>query len=119
MRMHMCNPVILCRQHLLGEHNEIHKHKHIFERGYSLAGRSGQIEPMSMKIRHDELAKEMIRRGYKHNSPYEMPYLTDEAVQMMVDREKSLILLLDRCEDCYANFKYQTNKGIPFSAINY
>ena len=30
MRMWMLNPKFLCRQHLLGEHSEIHKFRHNF-----------------------------------------------------------------------------------------
>lgn len=100
MRMWMVNPNYMCNQHLLGEHNEIHKHRHIFMRGYCLAGRRGQIEPKSMKIRHDELVSEMLIRGMNHKSPYEMPDLTEEAKDMVVDRVLSLALLRNRCEKC-------------------
>lgn len=118
MRMWMCEPAILCRQHLLGEHNEIHKHRHIFERGYKLSGRAGQIEPTAMKTRHDELAEEMIKREYKHNSPYEMPELSAEAMQMKVDKAKALTLLLNKCDKCFNNVtttggKENENRNTP------
>jgi hypothetical protein len=64
-----------------------------------MSGRLGQIEPKSMKIRHDELAKEMKRRGYNHQSPYRMPnisYLPD----MIVDVKESFKDLINRCSDC-------------------
>ena len=62
MRMWMVNPKILCRKHLLGEHGEIHKHRHNFVKQHSITKRIelGQIEPSSMESRHDELVKEMI-----------------------------------------------------------
>ena len=50
MRMWMIKPELLCRQHLLGEHSEIHKHKHNFEKGHSIKGRLypiSQKEPLS------------------------------------------------------------------------
>jgi hypothetical protein len=90
---------ILCKKHLLGEHGEIHKHRHNFIKKHSMKGRMGQIEPKSMKSRHDELVEEMLKRGYNHNSPYEQPdisYLPD----MTVNRKESLKLLLTRCKDC-------------------
>lgn len=99
MRMWMINPKILCRKHLLGEHGEIHKHRHNFEKKHKMDGRLGQIEPHSMKKRHDVLAKEMLDRGYKHNSPFEQPDIS-YLPKMIVDREESLLDLLVRCEDC-------------------
>jgi hypothetical protein len=97
--MWMVNPRCLCRKHLLGEHGEIHKHKHNFEKKHSMTGRIGQIEPASMEARHDELAIEMVRRGYNHKSPYIQPdvsYLPN----MTVGIHKSLADLQSRCEDC-------------------
>ena len=105
MRMWMINPTLLCRQHLLGEHHEIHKHRHVFVRKYSVAGRRGQIEPESMKMRHDELAHEMTRRGMNHNSEYTQPdlsYLPDEDRLGLADIEASVKYLMDRCPDCAA-----------------
>jgi hypothetical protein len=94
---------LLCRKHLLAEHGEIHKHKHNFEKKHSMLGRIGQIEPLKMKIRHDELAKEMISRGYKHNSEYVMPdisYLSKDELNSKVDLNKSIIDLINRCAQC-------------------
>jgi hypothetical protein len=73
--MWMINPKILCRKHLLGEHGEIHKHKHNFIKHHSIKKRItlDQIEPSAMQSRHDELAAEMLCRGYNHKSPYTQP----------------------------------------------
>lgn len=106
MRMWMINPQILCQNHLLGEHGEIHKHKHIFEKKQSIYGRiypSVQIEPSKMKERHDELAEEMLRRGMKHKSPYEMPdisYLPEPQRNAKVDIKYNFLDLIDRCSEC-------------------
>ena len=54
--MWMVEPKLMCVQHLVGEHGEIHKHRHNFVKGHSIAGRKGQIEPLAMQRRHDELA---------------------------------------------------------------
>ena len=99
MRMWLCDPSILCKNHLLGEHGEIHKHRHNFIKKHRMAGRMGQIEPSAMLTRHDELAKEMTRRGYNHNSPYDQPDIS-HLPPMFVNREKSLTILLSRCECC-------------------
>jgi hypothetical protein len=105
MRMWMIDPKTLCRKHLIGEHGEIHKHKHIFEKHYSIDKRIelGQIEPLAMKQRHDTLAKEMLNRGYKHESPYIMPdlsYLPLEQIYFMVNKRYALNDLHGRCPEC-------------------
>lgn len=106
MRMWGVNPKLLCRQHLLGEHNEIHKHRHNFVKKHSIAKRISpvvQIEPENMKKRHDELVEEMIARGYNHNSPYEQPdlsHLTSEERYAKIEIGISIADLRNRCPEC-------------------
>lgn len=99
MRMWMIDPELLCRKHLLGEHGEIHKFRHSFVKQHKMAGRMGQIEPAKMESRHDELAVEMLKRGYKHQSPYEQPDVS-HLPEMVVDKQVSLADLYQRCSDC-------------------
>ena len=77
MRMWIIDPRLLCRQHLLGEHNEIHKFRPSFVKQHNMQKRieQRQIFPHLMKQRHDELVEEMLRRGYNHNTPYVQPSL--------------------------------------------
>lgn len=110
MRMWMLNPKYLCREHLLGEHNEIHKHRHNFVKGHSIKGRiaGNAVAPKQMKERHDALAVEMIARGYNHQSPFEQPDLSsysDEDQNAVVDVTESLRLLLRRCPECRNRIK--------------
>lgn len=106
MRMWGINPKLLCRNHLLGEHNEIHKHKHNFVKMHSIAKRIApvvQIEPENMKARHDALVEEMLTRDYNHNSPYEQPdlsYLKPEERFAEIDIYISISDLLKRCPEC-------------------
>ena len=106
MRMWMITPKCMCRKHLLGEHGEIHKHRHNFEKKHSINGRIFpivQIEPRSMKHRHDVLAKEMLARGYNHKSPYEQPdisYLPHNIQYAFVNGCQSIEELRRRCPDC-------------------
>lgn len=106
MRMWMINPTLLCRKHLLGEHGEIHKHRHNFVKKHKIDGRIlpiVQIEPNSMKYRHDELSKEMKNRGFNHNSPYIQPdisYLPISYQNAVVDINISLTDLSNRCTEC-------------------
>ena len=96
----------LCNRHILGEHGEIHKHKHNFVKGHSMAGRISpivQIEPASMQSRHDELAAEMLSRGLNHKSPYEQPDLSKyslEVINAKVDLGITIRTLHERCEGC-------------------
>lgn len=102
----MIDPKMLCKNHLLGEHNEIHKHKHCFEKCYSISGRISPIvliEPENMQNRHDELVQEMIRRGYNHNSPYQQPdlhYLKNDERFAKVDLGYNIKDLMKRCPEC-------------------
>jgi hypothetical protein len=100
----MINPKLLCNQHLLGEHGEIHKHRHVFVKGYKIEGRRGQIQPKDMGLRHDQLVAEMLRRGMNHKSPFIQPelnkYPDDYIENFVVDTNKSLYDLIDRCSDC-------------------
>jgi hypothetical protein len=99
--MWMINPKLLCSKHLLGEHGEIHKHKHNFVKGHSIDGRKGQIDPIAMKRRHDELAEEMLRRQYNHKSPYSMPDLSGyDLSEHGIDVSESLEELKRRCPEC-------------------
>jgi len=100
------NPKLLCRNHLLGEHNEIHKHRHNFVKKHSIAKRISpvvQIEPENMKARHDALVEEMIARGYNHNSPYEQPdlsHLKSEERFAKINLSISVGDLKARCSEC-------------------
>jgi len=106
MRMWMIDPKKLCRKHLLGEHGEIHKHRHNFVKHHRIDGRLlpiVQIQPADMSKRHDELAEEMLRRGYNHQSPYDQPdisYLAEWKQQSKVDLLISEKDLCKRCKQC-------------------
>jgi hypothetical protein len=106
MRMWGINPKLMCKQHLLGEHNEIHKHRHNFVKHHSIVKRISpvvQIEPENMQKRHDELVGEMIARGYNHNSPYEQPdlsHLKPEERFAKIEIGISISDLRKRCPAC-------------------
>lgn len=104
MRMWMLPARALCRQHLLGEHAEIHKAvgnlKHTGKWARSLI-RKGYLDPRSFRSRHAELAAEMKRRGYNHRSPLEFPdSLVAEFGPVHIDTDKAREDLAGRCEEC-------------------
>ncbi len=107
MRMWMLNPRLLCRRHLLGEHNELHMLAGSLARGIRLDGfvAKGLLEPRAMLERHDSLAREMLRRGYAHRSP--LPDCTAALAgypaavrEGRVDLTVSARDLASRCPDC-------------------
>lgn len=104
MRMWMVPPRLMCRKHLLGEHVEIHMLEGHLRRGKSIDGflLRGLLEPHSMRTRHDAIAAEMARRGYRHQSPLP-PVLTTHNGH--VNTYDSLAELYRRCIDCRARIK--------------
>ncbi|HDQ07140.1 MAG TPA: hypothetical protein ENN36_10540 [Candidatus Bathyarchaeota archaeon] len=101
MRMWMVNPRVMCRQHLLGEHVEIHMLIGAIGRGKSVRGylEKGLLEVHSLYSRHEELVEEMKRRGYCHRSDVEEKWRTVEKLGA-IDRKKSLEELAKRCPRC-------------------
>jgi hypothetical protein len=101
MRMWMVNPRIMCRQHLLGEHAEIHMFIGTISRGKSVKGylEKGLLEVHNLYSRHEELVEEMKRRGYSHRSDVEEKWRTAEKLGA-IDRKKSLEELVKRCPRC-------------------
>lgn len=100
MRQWMVDPRIMCRQHLLAEHYEIHMYVGAANKGINLQGYydADVIEPQSFESRHDELVLEMQARGYGHKSPFKP--LTVKLPDHFMNREASLKELLKRCEHC-------------------
>ena len=100
MRMWMIEPRLLCRNHLLGEHFEIHcavGNLHKDGKWATYLTKQGYLEPQNFKQRHDEIVIEMKQRGYNHKSPLEVDvgFLVGH-----VDRRISMRDLKNRCERC-------------------
>jgi hypothetical protein len=101
MRMWMVNPRIMCRQHLLGEHAEIHMFIGTLNRKKSVKGylQKGLLEVHNLHSRHNELVEEMKRRGYRHHSEVEEKWKTAN-MRGFIDRKQSLEELINRCSKC-------------------
>lgn len=97
----MTDPKIMCRQHLLGEHVELHMFVGTIRKGVSMQGYvdNNLLELSSIEARHDELVAEMERRGMNHHSP--LPAFQSRNFGK-VDREAAKADLLSRCEKCRA-----------------
>lgn len=111
MRMWMLPPTMLCRRHLLGEHNELHMLAGSLLRGRRLDGFLAKhlLEPSALRERHEALAAEITARGYRHVSPlppFEQALLRyPEKIRAVldhtrVDREQARRDLAARCPLC-------------------
>ena len=101
MRMWMVNPEMMCRQHLLGEHLELHMIVGCLQKAKSLQGylRKGLVELNAIEKRHNEIAAEMTSRGYSHKSPLPA-FGYDIKNTGFVNKRQSLKELLRRCKEC-------------------
>jgi hypothetical protein len=97
----------LCRNHLLGEHRELHALWSIIieeKKGYSKHPETlrwkGKLN--ALYLRHEKQVAEMKRRGYKHNSPLDDKLATGDKIQdVFVDPvEKQKNLLKNKKCDC-------------------
>lgn len=64
-------PEKMCRKHLLGEHVECHMFVGCINKKMNLKGYidNGLLEIHNLKLRHERIKSEMLKRGYEHNSP--------------------------------------------------
>ena len=86
MRIWDAPPSLLCRQHLLGEHRELHGLWRILtedRRGYAQhpETRRWRGKLAALHQRHEALTHEMVRRGYRHASPLDQRLATGATVQ--------------------------------------
>lgn len=102
MRMWMLDPKMMCIKHIVGEHGEIHKHRHNFVKKHNISGRIKpivQICPELMEKRHDELVPFLKN----HKSPYTQPdltHLSSNERYAVADIEANKKDLVERCPEC-------------------
>jgi len=105
--MWMLKPSLLCNQHLLGEHYELHKLAGHIAKGRKLGKLALQqfVEPLAIWDRHDLLAKEMKKRNLNHNAYIKysrdiLLNLDNTEKNTKVDLKKSFSDLYKRCKKC-------------------
>lgn len=86
MRVWDVPPRILCRQHLLGEHREIHAIWTILTEDKPGYRNHPEVQRWQGKLqalynRHQTVVKEMEERGFTHASPLDEDEATGDAVQ--------------------------------------
>ncbi len=105
MRIWDVPPEKLCRKHLLGEHRELHAVWAILTEGKK--GYAHHPETLRWKgklkalyLRHGKLVKELVRRGYNHQSPLPSQLAKGNArqnVYLNTPEEQVLILRERKC----------------------
>jgi hypothetical protein len=108
--MRICDlpPPILCRNHLLGEHRELHAVWDIItlrREGYrhhpEVKRWVGKLK--ALYSRHDAIAEEMLRRKYRHLSRLQKRLASGSSVQRAyVDTPRQQLMLL-RKKKCKCN----------------
>lgn len=105
MRIWDVSPSILCREHLLGEHRELHGLWNILTQGKS--GYAHHPETLrwvgrlkALYNRHEALVAELTRRGYNHASPLDANLATGKAVQDRYVQHPGIQLGLLRRKGC-------------------
>ncbi len=107
MRIWDIPPEKLCRNHLLGEHNELHAIWNILtqdRKGYSNHPETkrwrGKLRALFLV--HEEIVKEMAARGYNHKSPLDKRLAGGKRVQdSFVDTvERQIDILKQKGCDC-------------------
>jgi hypothetical protein len=86
MRIWDILPDKLCRNHLLGEHNELHAIWNILTQGKKGYANHPETKRWKGKLRalyrvHEEIVQEMITRGYRHQSPLDEALATGSRIQ--------------------------------------
>ena len=119
MRVWDVKPYLLCRQHLLGEHREIHVIWTVItkdRKGYSHHPETKRwVDNLAgLSERHDAIVDEMKSRGYNHNSPLEYNgKLTKRPFTVFVDSYcRQLELLRSKKCNCLERY-YEPNAGGP------
>jgi len=103
MRVWDLPPEMLCRNHLLGEHSELHGIWTILTQGRQ-GGYANHPEVLRWKgklralfLKHEEIVDEMARRGYRHNSPLDAELATGADQQdTLVDSYEDQVKILRR-----------------------
>ena len=106
MRVWDIAPRRLCRNHLLGEHRELHAIWSVIVNGKKGYAHHPETLRWKGKLkalygRHEALVAEMSSRGYRHRSPLSKRQATGSAKQIVhVDRPRAQIVILrsKRCQ---------------------
>ena len=98
------DPKVMCNKHLFGEHVEMHMFAGTIKKNKSIQGYLDNqlVEVHNIKKRHDELVKEIKKRGFNHKSPIIQPKfgVLRGSKAGFVDIQDNMLELRKRCPEC-------------------
>ena len=105
MRIWDISPKKLCRNHLLGEHRELHAIWSVLVNGKQGYARHPETLRWRGKLkalysRHEALVREMSVRGYRHRSPLARRFARGSAVQRVFVARRNAQIKLLRSKRC-------------------
>lgn len=110
MRIWDLPPRKLCKNHLLGEHRELHAIWNILtkkKKGYSkhpeVLRWKGKLKALYLK--HEEIVKEMLRRGWNHKSPLEKKFARCKTKQSDFWQSKKEQIKILKSKRCFCKIK--------------
>jgi hypothetical protein len=107
MRIWDIPPEKMCRQHLLGEHRELHalwsiitNNKKAYAHHPETLRWKGKLK--ALYLRHEALVEEMTNRGYKHHTPLDPILATGKAIQdeFLSSPDEQIRILKERGCEC-------------------
>ena len=107
MRIWDIPPEKMCRQHLLGEHRELHalwsiitNNKKAYAHHPETLRWRGKLK--ALYLRHESLVNEMKERGYTHHTPLDPALAAGEAFQdeLVTSYEEQVRILKERGCEC-------------------
>ncbi|MCL4476533.1 MAG: pyrimidine dimer DNA glycosylase/endonuclease V [Nitrospirae bacterium] len=115
MRIWDISPDKLCRNHLLGEYNELHAMWNILTQGKIGYSNHPETKRWKGKLKalfrvHEEIVQEMLARGYNHKSPLDKTLAKGSSVQTSfvdpVERQREIL----REKGCSCNVRNHEKK---------
>ena len=105
MRIWDVNPKKLCNKHLVAEHGELHSlwsviinNKKGFSRHPETTRWRGKLK--ALYERHEQLVKEVKRRGYNHSSPLDKKHASGKLKQDEFVNTKAEQKIILKHKDC-------------------
>ena len=124
MRMWLIHPKLLCRQHLLGEHKELHMLLGCLSKNKNIDGfiLKGQVCPARLRQRHDQIVREMLKRGYNHKTPitYEETKYYEHSLfsNNKININRNILDLAGRCKACQEIILIDSRRIIQEQSLN-
>ena len=108
MRIWDISPKKLCRNHLLGEHRELHAIWSVLvngKKGYARHPETlrwrGKLK--ALYVRHQALVSEMAARGYRHGSPLQKASARGSAIQRVFIKTRNQQIGILRSKGCHCD----------------